>query len=164
MTDGQHEEPDNRPPPPRLQDCNPANLVSLGGHVRAFRITLRVFGDGVSPSEISQMLALETSSGHLKGERLPGKYARTARTGSWLHTVESDRIPNCVFEDALNQLLDHATNDLAVWHVLTKRFKVDLFCGLFMEGGTGNEGIELDSATMKRLVDRQIAIGFDIYY
>ena len=58
-------------------------------------------------------------------------------------------------------LVAQLTPDLAVWASITAMFKVDIFCGLFME--TVNEGFSLSPDTMSALASRGIEIGFDIY-
>jgi len=59
------------------------------------------------------------------------------------------------------ELLAKLSPDLAVWASLSKRFEIDLFCGLFME--QSNEGGEISAATLMALGERGIALGLDIY-
>jgi len=44
---------------------------------------------------------------------------------------------------------------------LTTRFRVDVFCGLWLI--EGNEGISLDPSTLKALGERGILLDLDIY-
>jgi hypothetical protein len=160
----EHQEPDDRPQPPRYEDLNRANLVPVGGPIVKFKLTLRVFGDDLVPDEISALLGVRPTYAKVKGERLPGRYARVAKTGSWHYTTEFDAASKTEVDMAINQLLDALTSKLNVWRDLETRFKIDLFCGLFMNGGTGNEGFELTPATLQRLAERGLLTGFDIYY
>jgi hypothetical protein len=50
---------------------------------------------------------------------------------------------------------------VTIWRHLTMTYKVDPFCGLFMEAE--NRGFALSAATCKELADRNLEIGFDIY-
>jgi ribosomal protein L19 len=58
-------------------------------------------------------------------------------------------------------ILSRLTSDLGIWRQITSKYKVDLFCGLFLE--RPNRGISLSPQTMRQLADRGIEIGFDIY-
>ena len=58
-------------------------------------------------------------------------------------------------------ILSRLTQDLAIWKDLTQRFKVDLFCGLFLE--RPNRGVSLRPDTLEQIAARGILLGFDIY-
>lgn len=62
----------------------------------------------------------------------------------------------------INELLDQMTNDLVVWADLTTRFQTNLFCGLQME--ELNRGLSLSPVTLKRIAERALELGLDIYY
>ena len=64
-------------------------------------------------------------------------------------------------EDHLSVLLARVSSDLAVWRELATRFRVEVFCGLFLD--VQNRGFELPAQLMRELADRHISIGFDIY-
>ena len=61
----------------------------------------------------------------------------------------------------VTELLQRLTSDLEIWGVLAGRFRVDLFCGLFMDGS--NEGFNLSTSALKALGDRGIELALDIY-
>jgi len=61
----------------------------------------------------------------------------------------------------IREIFSQMTSDLAVWRGITKRFQVDLFCGLFM--GCSNEGLTLSPESLTTLGERGIKIGLDIY-
>ena len=58
-------------------------------------------------------------------------------------------------------LLKKLPEDLDTWRALNRSCDVDLFCGLFLEAG--NRGFVLSPETSKRLAERGLTIGFDIY-
>jgi hypothetical protein len=58
-------------------------------------------------------------------------------------------------------ILSRLTADLEVWRQVCSKYKVDLFCGLFLE--RPNSGISLSSETMALVSARGISLGFDIY-
>lgn len=53
------------------------------------------------------------------------------------------------------------TDDLSVWDLLTKRFKVDAFCGLWLD--ETNEGETLEADVLLMLSQRGIKLELDIY-
>ena len=71
---------------------------------------------------------------------------------------------NIDLEQVINQLLDQLNPDLAIWEDLTRRFKCDVYCGLFLGDGNGNEGFSLVPQTSRRLAERGLEVGFDLYY
>ena len=112
--------------------------------------TLRVFGDNLDPDEVSALLGVEPTSG--------GKREGT-RQGSWLFRA-SDSVPGDI-NAQLCEIFAQTTDDLRVWGHLKERFRVDVFCGLFMEGR--NEGQELEADVLLALGQRGLRLGLDIY-
>ena len=129
-------------------------------HLQKSIATLRVFGDSLIPNEVTRLLGGEATEATKKGElirRPSGDFI--AKHGSWRL-----KAPECEPENLDHQvswLLGQLTDNLEVWQVLGKEFKIDLFCGLFM--GSSNEGFSLAAATMVALGARGIEIGFDLY-
>jgi hypothetical protein len=133
--------------------------VWFGGPVDSATSTLRVVGKDVDPTEISQLLRCEPTAAARTGDVIKSKgFARTVREGFW--RLESSRDATDI-EDQVVSLLARVTNDLDVWRDLSKRFRVDMFCGLFLDAK--NRGFELTPQTLRQLADRGISIGFDIY-
>lgn len=54
------------------------------------------------------------------------------------------------------------TSDLAVWVDLVRRFKVDMFCGVWLD--EGNQGLALMPQTLHLLGERGVKLELDIYY
>ena len=61
----------------------------------------------------------------------------------------------------INAILARLTLDLGVWRQVSSKYRVDLFCGLFLE--RPNRGVTLRAETMVQLAARNLSIGFDIY-
>ncbi|MEG3148690.1 DUF4279 domain-containing protein [Sphingomonas sp. ZT3P38] len=122
---------------------------------------LRFFGDDLDPDEITVRLGCPPSVGMKKGTTWITKSGaeRIARTGSW-RLKATDRQPGD-FDSQIGQILEGLSNDLAVWMDLTKRFKADVFCGVFME--ESNEGLSLSAKSMLDLGARRLSLGFDVY-
>jgi hypothetical protein len=64
-------------------------------------------------------------------------------------------------EGQLSWLFAQTTSDLAKWRELTTRWPTDVFCGLFME--RNNRGLTLSPEITRKLGERRVEIGFDIY-
>lgn len=121
-------------------------------------VTLRITGDDLIPDEITRLLGVAPTFAQSKGEkRVDRKFH--ARFGMWqLETAA--RIP-ADMDGQIQEILNQATNDLAVWQSLAKRYEIDLFCGLMM--ARSNEGISLSAQSIAALGERGIEVGLDIY-
>jgi hypothetical protein len=124
--------------------------------------TLRVMGDDLIPNEVSVLLGAQPTAAQVKGQEIPTKSAsgfRIARSGLWrLRTVDTS--PEDV-DGQVNELLSKLTSDLAVWRDLSRRFRIDLFCGWFMS--SSNEGLNISPQTLQALGERGIELALDIY-
>ena len=118
-------------------------MIKIGGPVDKIKIGLRVNGDLLDPNEVTKLLGCEP----------------TKAKGNWL--LNGKLLPTDDLEVQIENLLASVTDDLSVWKELTTKYKVDIFCGLFLEDI--NRGFELSSKMMKALSERNISIGFDIY-
>lgn len=131
-------------------------------HIERSVATLRVIGDDLLPDEITRLLGCYPTTSHAKGEVVLGqKTGReyTKKVGMW-RLEATDHEPENL-DEQVAELLKKLTQDLAVWSELRKRFKMDLFCGLFME--ITNEGASLSSETLLALGVRGIELSLDIY-
>src|SRR5437016_2898353 len=92
-----------RPDPPRLEDADPDELVSVGGPVDSVCASLCFCGDDLDPEEISRALGHQPTSASRKGDELPGRYHRVAATGSWLLEAPTSDPPD--LEESIKKLL-----------------------------------------------------------
>jgi len=124
--------------------------------------TLRISGDDLLADEITRLLGASPTHAQTKGDKIVGKTTgnvRIARFGMWRLQA-----PKCEPEDLewqISFIFDQLTNDLAVWESFASRYKMDLFCGLFME--CTNEGMEISPESLFVLASRGIKIGLDVY-
>jgi len=119
-------------------------------------------GDDLMPEEVSNLLGCEPTSGQYKGQELVAKKSgrtRIARFGLWRLNCEA-RFPEDL-DGQISDLLDQLTADLTVWDDIASRFKIDLFVGLMMK--ERNEGCEVSEESIRRLGERGISLGLDIY-
>ena len=132
------------------------------GPVHSSKATLRIIGDDVVPAEITRLLGSPPTLARAKGEIWVGAKTgkeHTAHTGQW-HLRASDREPEDI-DGQVQELLAKLTQDLEVWAALAQRFRVDLFCGLFLK--SANEGGTLSPSTLSALGNRGIKLSLDIY-
>jgi len=126
------------------------------------KASLRVMGDDLNPSEISELLGCEPTRKMIKGQPFSwnkqGK-PRLAKSGMW-RIEAAEKIPGNL-DEQVNELLGKLTSNLDVWRSLSMKYKIDIFCGLFMESSM--EGISLSSDSMLALGQRGIEIDFDMY-
>ncbi|HHB77015.1 MAG TPA: DUF4279 domain-containing protein [Desulfobulbus sp.] len=59
------------------------------------------------------------------------------------------------------EILNKTTQTISVWQKISKKYHIDLFCGLFMV--VGNEGMDISPSSLKALGDRGIHLSLDIY-
>lgn len=148
------------PSPPVLKVIPPNRLVTVGGPVDRVRVSLRVFGDDLDPVEVTTLLGCQPTEARRRGEVIPDpRYHRTARTGCWL--LDGADEPSTELEAQVGNLLGRLTDDVVSWRDLSRRFRVDVFCGVFLD--SFNRGFALSPKLMRRLADQGIEIGFDIY-
>ncbi|SEF24340.1 DUF4279 domain-containing protein [Variovorax sp. NFACC27] len=122
--------------------------------------TLRVAGDALDPEEITRLLGRSPTRAYRKGDAIAaGSGTRIATFGHWqLHAKDAE--PEDVNRQVA-ELLARLTQDLQVWSLIARQYRLDLFCGLFMR--EHNEGVSLSPATLHSLGQRSIKLDLDIY-
>ena len=124
--------------------------------------TLRIIGDDLVPDEITHALGASPTKAQIKGEKVVGRKTgnvRVASSGMW-RLKAADSKPEDL-DAQIRYIFDQLNDDLALWKSFGNRFKIDLFCGLFMK--YGNEGVELSSESLLILGSRGIKIALDVY-
>lgn len=131
-------------------------------HMRKSVATLRIRGDDLVPAEVSNLLRCAPTTWQTRGEVIVGNKTgieRIARTGMWsLHSVDQE--PENL-DGQIEEILAKVTADIEMWQALARRYRADLFCGLFMEGG--NEGLVISPASLVALGERGIELALDVY-
>lgn len=143
----------------------PEGTVWFGGPVDRFVVTLRIYGEELDPDRISALLGCTPTNAERKGVPIPspGGNARIPKSGRWSLKIESkDYAESDDIEDAVRMLFARLPSDPEVWASLTKAYKVDVFCGLFL--ASTNRGFSISPEISKLLSDRHVEIGFDVYF
>src|SRR4051812_48271034 len=101
--------PDRHPP----KDA-PTGTIWSGGPVDEAKVTLRLYGDELDPSDVTRLLGCSPTQSARTGETITNSsgVARTVRQGFWrLSSGRSD----IDIEDQIAILLTQLTSDLSVW-------------------------------------------------
>ncbi|PCI70423.1 MAG: hypothetical protein COB38_07260 [Gammaproteobacteria bacterium] len=122
-------------------------------------VGLRIAGEDLIPAEVTSMLGCESTSEQTKGDLVVKRKKRTAEIGMWRMKATDFEPEN--LDAQILEILEKLSSNLEVWEVLTKKFKIDLFCGLFMK--KSNEGITISPLSLMMLGERGILLGLDIY-
>jgi hypothetical protein len=134
--------------------------IIAGGDVDDIRVSLRVIGDDLDPDEVTRLLGVEPSTAAKKGRLREGTKSQTPqRAGIW--TLDLGKSREWLLEDLITAVLDRVPVSLEVWRQLGARYKIDLFCGLFLE--RWNRGVDLSPGLLHRIAERGLALSFDIY-
>jgi hypothetical protein len=123
------------------------------------RVTLRIDGEDLQPDEVSTLLDLKPTHAHLRGERKSPRVAKAWVSSHWSLTSplsNEEEIPK-----HLRWLLDLLEPRAQTLKGISKRFRVDFFCGFASENGQG--GFTLDTDTLRRIAELGIPMELDLY-
>jgi hypothetical protein len=143
----------------------PAGTVQLGGPINWFKITLRIVGENLVPEEITAVMGREPDDAHQKDKplyRRDGTLMRIPKSGGWRAVLRPDSTDEWSCGEAILELLATIPSDVSVWHALTEKYTVELFVGLKIPDT--NREFYLSPKLLAYLGERNIGVGFDIYY
>jgi hypothetical protein len=122
--------------------------------------SLRIAGDDLEPTAITNLLGAEPTLSYRRGEVRPGRPGTApARFGMW--SLAAGEATPADVDRQVADILRQLTDDLAAWRQVTEVCRVDLFCGLFLE--RTNEGVMISPDTLVRLGERGIPLALDLY-
>jgi Domain of unknown function (DUF4279) len=130
--------------PEEIASLGPDGTQWFGGLVDRSRVTLRVMGPDVDVRLVSELLQHESEQFKGQGWRLRVLKAKPAD-----------------LDGQIESLLSKLNPDVSAWRELTRLYRVDVFCGLFLE--RPNRGLQLAPTTMLRLAERNVTLSLDIY-
>lgn len=137
-----------KPVPDHIIDSGPPGTKWHGGAIDRSKMALRVGDKDRSKSVDKEEIA-----------KLLGSKSDQEKHKHWsLHAPESE---NGDLESQVHWIFSQLTDDMSVWKMVTSSYRVDLFCGLFME--RPNRGVSLSPEVMSDIGGRGIELGFDIY-
>ena len=125
-------------------------------------VTLRIYSDDLVPQQITELLGVSPTHAKSKGEKTVGSKTGKeyiAKSGIW-RICASDREPGDL-DGQIREILSQVTADRSVWQSITTKYRVNLFCGLFMN--ETNDGVAISPQSLAALGERGIELWFDIY-
>lgn len=132
----------------------------FGGHIDSAKVCLRLFGDDLIPNSISEILGAKPDIACLKGEtRITQSGTVVEKTGKWI--LNGSLPENTPLERQIQSLLHKVTDDLDAWHELARRYRVEIFCGVFLEAF--NRGFVLSTQLIDQLAKRKLQLNMDLY-
>lgn len=132
------------------------------GNLRETMASLQVIGDDLDPNEITRLLCCNPTASQSKGDKRIGKNTRRtsiAAFGSW--QLKSPEQKPGDLDAQITWLMTAVTDDLDIWKSIATRYRVRLFCGLFM--AQWNDGQSISAASLLALGARHIQVDLDIY-
>ena len=135
--------------------------ISNMGKLRQSAATLGFYGDDLDPDEITMLFGTTPTVGVVKGGRwiTSTGFEKIAYTGSWRINAEYSEPED--LNRQIKDLLAPLTSDLTIWHDLTRRYRLVMFCGLWLS--TFNDGLELSPQSLGLLAARGLILDLDIY-
>lgn len=119
-------------------------------------------GDAVDPAEVTRLLGVQPDLAARKGDPVQrGDRMMIQRSGIWSYALGDGSSTEWELDDAITTLLGRLPADPAVWADLGRRFRLDLFCGVFL--GSPNQGCVLLPSTLRLMADRGLTLSLDIY-
>jgi hypothetical protein len=125
--------------------------------------SLRLFGDGLVPDEVSRRLGLRPTDCAAKGSETvaPSGKSRTAPTGRWILKSEA-QVHSTDLARHIEWLLDHLDATGIVPLEIPGVSRADVLC--FWLSATGHGGPEFSPELLGRLAKYRLALGLDIYF
>ncbi|MFL1404380.1 DUF4279 domain-containing protein [Marinobacter sp. M1N3S26] len=122
---------------------------------------LRVIGDDLLPEDITDSLGGFPTHWQAKDQKVVAKSGkvRIATAGLWGLSA-ADQMPGDL-DVQISEILDQLTDNLDAWQELADNYRIDLYCGVFLDGSM--EGLSLSPASLLKLGERNILLDMDIY-
>jgi len=117
--------------------------------------SLRFIGEDLDPNELSKRLEF------LPSEETAYPIIKTKKGNITVWSVSCCESDLNELGKKIETLLSWFTYDITVWKEISGKYRGEIFCGLFLDGW--NRGFELSTELLRKLSDRNLLIGFDIY-
>jgi hypothetical protein len=124
--------------------------------------SLRIMGDALDPDEISQVLSCAPTAAFRKGQVVRGVVTGrevVKKSGMWTLGADDQQPGN--LDEQIRSIFSRLPDDLEIWRDLSSKYRMDLFCGFFME--VSDEGLEISPDSLRLLGERLVPLDFCIY-
>lgn len=150
-------DPISRPSP---ADHEKASLP-IGRSVDRVQVSLRLFGADLDPDAVTRALGLApTDAGRPGGVRTKAGGRMKVTTGFWYLDATAGPVPDSL-EAQIKSLLARLPQDPGIWRQLAARWRMELFCGLFLDYWVRESA--LPPALLGALAERGLTLRLDIY-
>lgn len=129
-----------------------------GGLVDETRVTLALYGESLRPDEVSNLLGVQPTYAHERGD-LRKHTGKPHRRGAWMLTVEG--VAPVGPDDLLVGLLSRLPVDREFWRMLRTTCEVKAVVAVFQR--TWNRGFGLRAETIALLDVAGVPLEFDLY-
>ena len=124
--------------------------------------TLRIAGDDLIPVQITKLLGCEPDFSHAKNDEIEiNNTGNTRITNIGMWQIRTKRLKPENIDAQISEIFNKLSPDLSIWKSLNNKYKIDLFCGIFMKEDM--EGMSLSPVSLRTLSDRGIRLDLDIY-
>jgi hypothetical protein len=123
--------------------------------------TILIRGDDLDPAALTLLLQVPPTSAARKGEtgRSASNPTKTYEIGHW--RLEAQPCEPGDLDTQISGLISRLPAKPSVWAELTRRYHVEMFCGIFMN--EANELSELRPQTLRLLAERGLTLTLDLY-
>lgn len=122
-------------------------------------ISLRICGDELAPEDITDALQAEPTEARRKGAEVRKEhFVGRAPTGVWIRRVQR---PDGDINERISVLLGSVTADPTVWQRLRARYRLEIFCGVFLR--SSNQGLSVSPQILGELANRGLQLSLDMY-
>lgn len=134
--------------------------LGAGGVIDACAACVRVVGVPLDADVVGDLLGFRGATPADAGTGDPGLEIQLVRTER-VWRLETGRVNGGSLDALINVLLDRLTEDHESWRALAHRYRIDMFCAVHVRAW--NRGLQLRPLTLRRLADRGLSLGLDIY-
>ncbi|HTE39575.1 MAG TPA: DUF4279 domain-containing protein [Steroidobacteraceae bacterium] len=131
-----------KPVPENILASGPEETQWYGGAVDRSKMSLRIECEPSELDAVSELLGCVSDN--------PNR---------WI--IAAPESEGAKLDDQVASILGRLATDLEIWRQVSSKYRVDIFCGLFLE--RPNRGVSISPDTMTQLGARGIEFGFDIY-
>jgi hypothetical protein len=154
--------------PPQWPIGKPPTETSAGP-IRWSSVSLSIYADDLDPDKISRLLGVEPDLEQRKGVPMPSREGRPGRIptiGMWSIHLYSEEAPGCDLETAITRVLNLITVPDEIWRQARSGTTSGTTARIFTHLNLDKSGLgfRLVPALLRRAVDLDISMDFDVYY
>lgn len=143
----------------RIKEASAHVNAEVGGLVDETNVAICIYGEELIPEEVSELLGLNPTHAHRKGDRKKPSSSHVFKTGVWIFELRGGAPKGP--EELTVALLDRLPPTESVWTELASRYRVELRYGLHLN--SWNRGFDISQRVVEKIAEIHATVGFDIY-